>query len=93
MVKLRRVYESDIYLESKKDLDDLKNYLGDKLFDDYMKIRDRIPKDQNEFKDFSKLKKMDKKDIQDFIDNFKSKSDKKKSDKTEGADKLYEDSD
>ena len=93
MVKLRRVYESDLYLESKKDLDDLKDYLGDKLFDDYMKIRDRIPKDQNEFKDFSKLKKMGKKDIQDFIDNFKSKSDKKKSDKTEGAEKLYEDSD
>lgn len=93
MVKLRRVYESYLYLESKKDLDDLKSFLGDKLFDDYMKIRDRIPKDQNEFKDFSKLKKMDKKDIQDFIDNFKSKSDKKKSDKTEGAEKLYEDSD
>jgi len=93
MVKLRRVYESDLYLESKKDLDDLRDYLGDKLFDDYMKIRDRIPKDQNEFKDFSKLKKMDKKDIQDFIDNFKSKSDKKKSDKTEGAEKLYEDGD
>ena len=93
MVKLHRVFESDLYLESKKDLDDLKAYLGDKLFDDYMKIRDRIPKDQNEFKDFSKLKKMDKKDIQDFIDNFKSKSDKKKSDKTEGAEKLYEDSD
>ena len=50
MVKLRRVYESDLYLESKKDLDDLKDHLGDKLFDDYMKIRDRIPKDQNEFK-------------------------------------------
>ena len=93
MVKLRRVYESDLYLESKKDLDDLKSFLGDKLFDDYMKIRDRIPKDYNEFKDFSKLKKMDKKDIQDFVSSFKSKSDKKKSDKTEGAEKLYEDSD
>ena len=93
MVKLRRVFESDLYLEAKKDLDDLKNYLGDKLFDDYMKIRDRIPKDQNEFKDFSKLKKMDKKDIQDFVSSFQSKSDKRKSDKTEGAEKLYEDSD
>jgi len=93
MVKLRRIFESDLYLESKKDLDDLKNYLGNKLFDDYMKIRDRIPKDQNEFKDFSKLKKMDKKDIQDFISSFQSKSDKKKSDKTEGAKKLYEDED
>ena len=93
MVKLIRVFESDLYLESKKDLDDLKSYLGDKLFDDYMKIRDRIPKDQNEFKDFSKLKKMNKKDIQDFVSSFQSKSDKRKSDKTEGADKLYEDSD
>jgi len=93
MVKLRRVFESDLYLESKKDLDDLKAYLGDKLFDDYMKIRDRIPKDQNEFKDFSKLKKMDKKDIQDFVSSFQSKSDKKKSDKFEGAKKLYEDED
>ena len=91
MVKLRRVYETNLYLESKKDLDDLKNYLGDKLFDDYMKIRDRIPKDQNEFKDFSKLKKLPIKDIQDFVSSFQSKSDKKKQDKTEGAKKLYED--
>ena len=90
MVKLRRVIESELYLESKKDLDDLKNYLGDKLFDDYMKIRDRIPKDQNEFKDFSKLKKMDKKDIQDFVSSFQSKSSKRKSDKTEGAEKIYD---
>ena len=93
MVKLRRVYDSELFLESKKDLDDLKVYLGDNLFDDYMKIRDRIPKDQNEFKDFNKLKKMDKKDIQDFVSSFQSKSDKKKSDKTEGAKKLYEDED
>ena len=42
MVKLHRVFESDLYLESKKDLDDLNNYLVDRLFDDYMKIRDRI---------------------------------------------------
>ena len=93
MVKLRRVFESELYLESKKDLDDLKSFLGDKLFDEYMKIRDRISKDQNEFKDFSKLKKMDKEDIQDFVSSFQSKSDKKKSDKTEGAEKLYEDED
>ena len=45
MVKLRRVYESILTLESKKDLDDLKVYLGDKLFDDYMKIRDKITKE------------------------------------------------
>jgi len=91
MVKLRRVFELELYLESKKDLDDLKDYLGDTLFDNYMKIRDKIS-DPN-FKDFSKLKKMDKKDIQDFVSSFQSKSSKRKSDKTEGAKKLYEDSD
>lgn len=101
MVKLRRVSLIESYileskyltLEAKKDLEDLKAYLGDDLFDSYMKIRDKIPKDQNDFKDFSKLKKMNKKDIRDFVDNFKSKSNKKKKDKQEGADKLYEDSD
>ena len=93
MVKLRRIFESNLYLESKKDLDDLKAFLGDKLYDDYMKIRDRIPKDHNEFKDFIKLKKMDRNDIQDFVSSFQSKSDKKKADKTEGAEKLYEDED
>lgn len=39
MVKLKRVSVVERYiLESKKDLDDLKVYLGDALFDDYMKI-------------------------------------------------------
>lgn len=91
MVKLRRVSESELYLESKKDLDDLKAYLGDALFDDYMKIRDKIS-DPN-FKDFSKLKKMDKKDVQDFVTSFQSKSDKKKADKKEGAEKIFENPD
>ena len=99
MVKLRRVsliesyiFESkDLTLESKKDLEDLKDYLGDDLFDAYMKIRDKIS-DPN-FKDFNKLKKVDKKDIQDFVSSFQSKSDKKKQDKFEGAKKLYEDDD
>lgn len=98
MVKLRRmsvvekyILESkDLTLEAKKDLDDLKDYLGDDLFDDYMKIRDRISKDKNDFKDFSKLKKKDKKDIRDFIASFQSKSDKKKSAKAEGAEKIYD---
>lgn len=166
MVKLRRVFESDLYLESKKDLDDLKFYLGDTLFDDYMKIRDRIPSvsdlnkkypdfsdtdwdkeiekqfvkkyntlikdrivhDSKEFKDapslerissnnikrylslyskmrdfvldmyskyrdFSKLKKQNKGDVQDFVSNYISVGDKKRQDKVEGAEKLYEDSD
>lgn len=94
MVKLRRVYESEnLTLESKKDLDALKEYLGQNLFDAYMKIRDKIPKDQNEFKDFQKLKKLPIKDVQNFVDSFQSKSGKKKSAKAEGAEKLYEDSD
>ena len=168
MVKLRRVFESDLYLESKKDLDDLKNYLGDKLFDDYMKIRDRIPspydlkkkypefnddkewgketedlfikkynliiedpilrlsfyrdlpslhnymldstnidtylnnyvklrdyilETYSKFRNFSRLKKQDKEYIQSFISTYLSTGDKKKSDKIEGAEKIYEDSD
>ena len=39
-----------VYLESKKDLDDLREYLGDDLFDRYMQIRDRIPKSMNVYK-------------------------------------------
>ena len=94
MVKLKRVHSIlESYLltfEGKKDLEDLKSHLGDSLFDAYMKIRDRIPKEQNQFKDFQKLKKMDKKDVQDFVNSFQSKSGKKKQDKTEGAKKIFE---
>ena len=163
MVKLRRVIESDLYLESKKDLDDLKSYLGDKLFDDYMKIRDRIPSvsdlnkkypafndkewndeteklfikkysnlrkdpiiqkskeysdtpnissisDNNKsrslslyskmrdfvldtystYRDFNKLKKQNKEDVRNFISSYISTGDKKKQDKVEGAEKIYD---
>ena len=163
MVKLRRVFESELYLESKKDLDDLKSFLGDNLFDDYMKIRDRIPSvsDQNKkypafsdkewddeteklfikkysnlrkdpiiqkskeysdtpnissisdnnknrslslyskmrdfvldtystYRDFNKLKKQDKDVIQDFVSSYISTGDKKKQDKVEGAEKIYD---
>ena len=163
MVKLRRVFESDLYLESKKDLDDLKSFLGDKLFDDYMKIRDRIPSvsdlnkkypvfndkewddeteklfikkysnlrkdpiiqkskeykdtpnissisDNNKsrslslyskmrdfvldtyftYRDFNKLKKQNKDVIQDFVSSYISTGDKKKQDKVEGAEKIYD---
>ena len=92
MVKLRRVYESDLFLESQKDLDDLKDHLGDDLYNDYMKIRDKIPKDQNDYKDFQKLKKLPISDVQDFVDNFQSESERRKEAK-KGAQKLYEDSD
>ena len=163
MVKLRRVFESDLYLESKKDLDDLKSFLGDKLFDDYMKIRDRIPSvsdlnkkypvfndkewddeteklfikkysnlrkdpiiqkskeysdtpnissisDNNKsrslslyskmrdfvldtystYRDFNKLKKQNKEDVRNFISSYISTGDKKKQDKVEGAEKIYD---
>ena len=91
MVKLRRVYEYKCF-ESQKDLDDLKDHLGDDLYNDYMKIRDRIPKDQNDYKDFQKLKKLPTEDVKDFVDNFQSETDKRKEAK-KGAKKLYEDSD
>lgn len=43
MVKLRRLFDSILTLEAKKDLDDLKAHLGGSLFDDYMTIRNKIP--------------------------------------------------
>ena len=94
MVKLRRLFVIENYnlaLESKKDLDDLKKHLGDDLYNDYMKIRDRIF--DSEWKDFQKLKKKDPEEIKDFVDNFQSKSDKRKSDKVSGAKKIYSDDD
>ena len=91
MVKLRRLYEYWCF-ESQKDLDDLKDHLGDDLYNDYMKIRDRIPKDQNDYKDFQKLKKLPISNVKDFVDNFQSESERKKEAK-KGAKKLYEDSD
>lgn len=99
MVKLRRISvlekyireSKDLVVESQKDLDDLKSYLGNTLFDDYMKIRDKIS--DSEWKDFGKLKKKDPEEIKDFINNFQSKADKKKQDKSKGSKKLYEDDD
>lgn len=91
MVRLRRVYEYNCF-ESEKDKEDLKNHLGDDLYNDYMKIRNKIPKDQNEYKDFQKLKKLPIEDVQDFVDNFQSETDLRKEAK-KGAKKIYEDSD
>ena len=91
MVKLRRVYEN-LCFESQKDLDDLKKHLGDDLYNDYMKIRNKIPKDQNDYKDFQKLKKLPIEDVQDFVDNFQSEVDKRKEAK-KGAKKIYDDKD
>ena len=95
MVKLRRVNKIEesysLYLESKKDLEELKDFLGDIYFNKYMDIRDRIS--DPDFKDFNKIKKMDLKDVQNFIDSFQSRGSKKKQDKTEGAEKVYEDGD
>ena len=91
MVKLRRVYEYNCF-ESQKDLDDLKDHLGDNLYNDYMKIRDRIPKNLNDYKDFQKLKKLPISNVKNFVDNFQSESERRKEAK-KGAKKLYEDSD
>ena len=91
MVKLRRVYEYNCF-ESQKDLFDLKDHLGDDLYNDYMKIRNKIPKDQNDYRDFQKLKNLPIEDIRDFVDNFQSEVDKRKEAK-KGAKKIYDDKD
>ena len=80
-----------LILELQKDKDDLKAHLGDDLFDDYMKIRDRIS--DSDWKDFGKLKKKDPEEIKDFVDNFQSKTSKKKEDAAEYSKKIYSDSD
>ena len=92
MVKLKRIYESKLFMESDKDKEDLKKYLGNDLYNDYMKIRDRIPKDQNDYKDFQKLKKLPIEDVKDFVGSFQSETDKRKEAK-KGAKKIYSDSD
>ena len=57
MVKLRRVSELELYLESKKDLDDLKNHLGDNLYNSYMQIRNKIPSNSDLNKKYPAWKK------------------------------------
>ena len=91
MVKLRRVCEYNCF-ESDKDKEDLKKYLGDDLYNDYMKIRNKIPKDQNDYKDFQKLKNLPIKDVQSFVNNFQSETDKRKEAK-KGGKEIYNDSD
>ncbi len=99
MVVLRKINVEESYdltLEGKKDLEDLKVWIEDNIdpsyYDKYMKIRDKISKDDNNFKDFQKIKKMDPYDLKFFIDNFKSETDKRKEAK-KGAKKIYSDSD
>lgn len=91
----RRYYESllrrvtileQLYLEGAKD--DLKKYLGAELYNDYMKIRDKIS--DTDWKDFGKIQKKDLSDIRDYVDNFQSKSDIKRQEK-DGAELIYED--
>ena len=98
MIKLRRsiaekyrLESKDLTLEAKKDLDDLKQHLGDDLFDDYMRIRNKIS--DSDWKNFEILKKKDPDDVRDYVDNFQSKSDKRKQDKSSGSEKIYEDGD
>lgn len=75
-----------LYFEGAKD--DLKKYLGDDLYNDYMKIRNKIS--DTEWKDFGKIQKKDKSSIRDYVDNFQSKSGLKAKAK-EGADLIYSD--
>ena len=98
MVKLRRIYESKLFLESEKDKEDLKAYFikedpnqGEDLFNSYMKIRNKIPKEDLLYRDFSRLKKLSIDSIRDYVEDFKSEEEKKKEAK-KGAKKLYEDS-
>lgn len=91
MLKLKRVYEYWCF-ESEKDKEDLKKHLGDDLYNDYMKIRDKISKDDNDYKDFQKLKKLPIEDVKSFIDNFQSETEKRKEAK-KGAKKIYDDGD
>lgn len=91
MLKLKRVYEYWCF-ESEKDKEDLKKHLGDDLYNDYMKIRDKISKDGNDYKDFQKLKKLPIEDVKSFFDNFQSETDKRKEAK-KGAKKIYDDGD
>ena len=76
----------------KKDLEEIRKYLGNSLFQDYMLIRSRISKDFNDYKDFQQLKNKSLNDIRNFILSFNSKSDLRKHYKQEGAIKLYDDS-
>lgn len=76
--------------ESKKDLDILRQHLGDEYFDKYIAIKNRI-KDP-EYKDIYKMIKMDPEEIYKFVDSFTSASSKRRNDKS-GAKLLYEDDD
>ena len=74
MVKLYRVEKQNIN-ESQKDKEDLKAHLGDALFNDYMKIKDRIA--DSDWKNFEILKNKDPEEVRDFVDKFQSEAEKR----------------
>lgn len=80
------------FFESKKDKEDLEQYLGKELFAKYCLIRNKIPnsKEYEKYRNFELLKKMDIEDIREFIDNFNSNMNDRVKAKS-GAKKLYED--
>ena len=80
------------FFESKKDKEELEQYLGKELFDKYCLIRNKIPnsKEYEKYRNFELLKKMDIEDIREFIDNFNSNMNDRVKAKS-GAKKLYED--
>lgn len=83
---------NNFFFESKKDKEELEQYLGKELFDKYCLIRNKIPnsKEYEKYRNFELLKKMDIEDIREFIDNFNSNMNDRVKAKS-GAKKLYED--
>ena len=80
--------ESLVY-EGKKDQEILNNFLGDEYYNKYKSIKSKIK--DSEYKDIYKIIKKDPDEVKKYIDNIKSNTDKRLSNKS-GAKKLYEDS-
>lgn len=65
--------------------------LGQKLFDDYMAMRKKLPAPKNSWDYW--MTKSTPKNLRFFLDGYKSKTQKEKEARVEGADKVYEDDD
>ena len=84
-----RVLEA-IIIEGKRDQEILNNFLGDDYYNKYQLIKNKI-KDP-EYKDIYKLIKKDPDEVKNYIDSFRSKTDVRRTDKSEGAELIYRDS-
>ena len=79
--------ESLVY-EGKKDQEILNNFLGDEYYNKYNSIKNKIT--DNEYKDIYKIIKKDPDEVKKYIDNIKSNTDKRRSNKS-GAKLIYQD--